>query len=148
MICKLHMMQKLMYDQKNCEVQQEQFFFCIYLYFVYRKFILYCMFGQQAHLAYIVLPTPNRIEATPNMVEAFNMAQSSNKDQDTICTLQTPNKVNILNMILLFSGPFCGYHPHQSFPLARVSLVYKIWCYVFSFCMVMSTFKHNQFDYI
>ena len=38
------------------------------------------------------------------------------RTRDTICTSQTPNRVNILKMILLFSESSCGYHPHQVFP--------------------------------
>ena len=61
------------------------------------------------------------------------------RTQDTIHFSYTPNRVNILNYILIYSESSCGFNPHQDFPLAKVSLVNKIWWHELSLCMVIYT---------
>ena len=68
--------------------------------------------------------------------------------RDTICTSQTPNRVNILNWIHIYSESSCRFHPHQGFPLAKVSLVKKIWHYELSLCMAIYIVQDYCFTFI
>ena len=70
------------------------------------------------------------------------------RTRDTIHFLQNPNRVNILNVIPIYSESSCGFYPHWGFPLAMSSLFKKIWCCLFSLCMVIYMVQHYWFTFL
>ena len=56
---------------------------------------------------------------------------------------ESPKKIALVSHVekkfewIIDSG--CSHHIHWGFPLAKVSLVNKIWCYELSLCMVIIT---------
>ena len=53
--------------------------------------------GLFLHTFVYALPTPNRVEATPNSVEASNKAQSPNRVEETPNKFEASNKAQSTN---------------------------------------------------
>ena len=96
-----------------------------------------CIIRQWAHLAYIVLQLLIGLAQLLRELESPNKdSKSPNKDHLYYIFSLTPNMVHPLIRNIYISISSSGYHLLWGFPLARVSLVNKIWCHELSLCIV------------
>ena len=126
MICKPCVTKNMIYDQSKCKVQQQDSIVCIPTLMKKLNCIIACQgSGIFLHTLYLIHQLLIGLKKIIIGLRLLTRPSPLTRTQDTICISKTPNKVNILNMILLFSGLSCGFHPQFSFPQLRKKMVLR-----------------------